>query len=401
MQSGWQVGSVLGIPLIIDKSWLFILAMATFIYGSSWQVLGWGSPLTWLSGFIMALLLFISVLLHELGHSLVARQQGITVSSITLFLFGGIAAIDEESKTPSEAFQVAIAGPTVSFCLFLLLTGAAQLLPRSAPIHAIAGTLAGINLVLALFNMIPGLPLDGGQVLKAAVWKVTGSRLKGIRYAARAGQTLGWLAIALSVFLYVASGLERLDLLWLGLIGWFVARSATAYYRLSEVQEALLSLKAADAINHNFRLVDANLTVAQFADKYLASETAHPVFYARANDQPYGQISLEAMQVLERSQWEITPVKALAEPLDTLPTLTEQTTLPDVVQQLDLYQLRSIPVLSDTGTVVGVVDRSDIVRALADKLKLQISTAAIQQIKETAAYPQGLPLAAIAKTAKS
>jgi hypothetical protein len=132
--------------------------------------------------------------------------------------------------------------------------------------------------------MIPGLPLDGGQVLKAAVWEVTGSRLKGIRYAARAGQILGWLAIALSVFLYVASGLERLDLLWLGLIGWFVARSATAYYRLSEVQEALLSLKAADAINYNFRLVDANLTVAQFADRYLASETAHPVFYARVND---------------------------------------------------------------------------------------------------------------------
>lgn len=401
MQSGWQVGSILGIPLVIDKSWLFILAMVTLLYGSSWQVLGWSMPLTWLAGFIMALLLFTSVLLHELGHSLIARRQGITVSSITLFLFGGIAAIDQESKTPAEAFQVAIAGPAVSFCLFLLLTCAAQLLPRSAPTHVIAGTLAGINLVLALFNMIPGLPLDGGQVLKAAVWKVTGSRLKGIRYAARTGQVLGWLAIALSIFLYVASGLERLDLLWFGLIGWFVARSATAYHRLTEVQEALLGLRASDAVTHDFRLVDADLTVAQFTDQYLALETAHPSFYAIVNEQLYGKISLETMPSLERSQWETTSVKAIAEPIDALPTVTEQTGLPDVIAQLELHQVRSIPVLSESNTIVGVIDRSEIVRALADKLKLQISSAAIQQIKETGAYPQGLPLAAIAQAAKS
>lgn len=180
MRTGWQIGSVFGIPLLIDSSWFFILALVTFFYGSSLQGGELSPTATWIVGFVMALLLFGSVLLHELGHSLVARSQGIIVNSITLFLFGGIASIDQESKTPGQAFQVAIAGPSVSFTIFLFLTLMGQFAPISEPFAAVISDLAGINLVLALFNMIPGLPLDGGQVLKAAVWKITGeSQQKG------------------------------------------------------------------------------------------------------------------------------------------------------------------------------------------------------------------------------
>ncbi|MBD0336188.1 MAG: site-2 protease family protein, partial [Cyanobacteria bacterium Co-bin13] len=184
MQSGWRVGSLFGIPFFIDTSWLVILLLVTYSYGVDpvWQN-AWGT-LAWGMGLILALLLFSSVLLHELGHSLAAKQQGIQVNSITLFLFGGIAAIEQESKTPGEAFQVAIAGPLVSFGLYLLLTalGTLPILPEPAQVVAI--NVAQINLVLTLFNLIPGLPLDGGQVLKALVWKITKSRTKGIRWAA-------------------------------------------------------------------------------------------------------------------------------------------------------------------------------------------------------------------------
>ncbi|HHP7243914.1 MAG TPA: site-2 protease family protein, partial [Elainellaceae cyanobacterium] len=126
MQSGWRIGSIFGIPLYLDSSWFFILALFTLGYGSAWQSEGWGTLTTWAAGFVMTLLLFGSVLLHELGHSLIALSQGINVTSITLFLFGGVASIDQESKTPGQAFQVAIAGPAVSLGLFIILTLAYQ-----------------------------------------------------------------------------------------------------------------------------------------------------------------------------------------------------------------------------------------------------------------------------------
>jgi Zn-dependent protease len=167
MQTGWRIGSLFGIPLFLDPLWFVILAFVTFSFGLAY--LQWGTVLAGSAGLLMALLLFSSVLLHELGHSLVARSQGIKVNSITLFLFGGIASIEQESKTPGQAFQVAIAGPAVSITLFVLLTLLAHLLPASSLVSIMVGELGKINLVLALFNLIPGLPLDGGQVLKAAV----------------------------------------------------------------------------------------------------------------------------------------------------------------------------------------------------------------------------------------
>ncbi|MGF1538739.1 MAG: site-2 protease family protein, partial [Elainellaceae cyanobacterium] len=197
MRQGWRIGSMFGIPLFIDPSWFFILVLVTVSYSLNWQDQNW-QGLEWIAGFVMALLLFSSVLLHELGHSLVARSQGIPVNSITLFLFGGVASIAEESKTPGQAFQVAIAGPSVSLGLFVALILAAQVVPIE-PAQIILDRLAKVNLVLALFNLLPGLPLDGGQVLKAAVWKFTGSRIQGVRWAARAGFLLGGTAIALGV----------------------------------------------------------------------------------------------------------------------------------------------------------------------------------------------------------
>ena len=254
MQTGWRIGSLIGIPLFLDPLWFVILALGTLNYSVAY--LQWGTVLAWSAGLVMALLLFGSVLLHELGHSLVARSQGIKVNSITLFLFGGIASIEEESKTPGQAFQVAIAGPAVSIALFVLLTLLGQALPASSPASAMAADLAKINVVLAVFNLIPGLPLDGGQVLKAAVWKVTGNRFQAVHWAARAGQILGWLAIATGIAVDFFTG-ELVSGLWIALLGWFGIRNASAYNRVTTWQEAFLHLVAADAMTSEFRVVDA------------------------------------------------------------------------------------------------------------------------------------------------
>ncbi|MBV9386162.1 MAG: site-2 protease family protein [Chroococcidiopsidaceae cyanobacterium CP_BM_ER_R8_30] len=397
MQTGWRVGNLFGIPLFLDPLWFFILALATLNFGFAYMQ--WGTVLAWSAGLVMALLLFSSVLLHELGHSLVARSQGITVNSITLFLFGGIASIEEESKTPGQAFQVAIAGPVVSVVLFLLLTLLSQSLPTTSLASLMTADLAKINLVLALFNLIPGLPLDGGQVLKAAVWQLTGNRFRAVHWAARAGQILGWLAIALGLAVDFFTG-ELVSGLWIALLGWFGIRNAGAYDRVTTLQEALLQLVAADAMNHDFRVVDADQTLRQFADLYLL-ETATPQVYFAASDGRYrGMVSVDDLRLVERSQWESQTLHSILHPISTIPTVNESTPLAEMINQLEAQRLPRITVLSPAGAVAGVIDRGDIVQALSEKLNLPFSEVEIKRIKDEGSYPPGLQLQAIAKTAK-
>jgi Zn-dependent protease len=396
MRSGWRIGSLFGIPLFLDTSWFIILGLITFVYAVNWQQEDWGANWGWIAGFIMALLLFGSVLLHELGHSLVAKSQGIEVNSITLFVFGGIASIDRESKTPGQAFQVAIAGPVVSFVLAITLFALTYFFTLPEPAHTVASNLWQINLVLALFNMIPGLPLDGGQVLKALVWKMTGNRLKGIRWAARVGQVLGWTAIILGVTAYFTS--LSFGSLWLALLGWFGVRNASAYNHVTDLQEALLKLDASAAMTREFRVVDANLTLRQFADEYLIRETPQPVVYYASSDGRYrGLVSVEDIQNTERSLWETQTLHDIVHPLAEIPSVLESAPLTEVVNQMETQAVRRITVLSPAGAVSGVIDRGDVVRALAQKLNIPIPDALIKQIKEDGTYPPGLQIPALAK----
>lgn len=395
MQSGWRIGSILGIPLFLDTSWFIILLLVTFAYGSDphWQNL-WGM-LSWGIGFVLALLLFTSVLLHELGHSLVARAQGIQVNSITLFLFGGIAAIEKESRTPGEAFQVAIAGPLVSFGLYLSLTFVITLTTLPLVAQTVLGNVAQINLVLTLFNLIPGLPLDGGQVLKAAIWKATQSRVKGIRWAARTGQFLGWGAIGLGVLAYLAQ--PSLDWIWIVLVGGFAVRNAAAYGRVADLQDTLDQLTAAAAVSREFRVIDATQMVRSFAEEYLLQTERAPAYFAASDGRYRGLITLEAIQQLERGTWDKTCLKDIAQPLDRIPAVREQTPLAEVINQLELNSLKRITVLTPADAVAGVIDRGDIVRAMAQTMNLPISETLIQRIKEDGEYPPGLKLDSLAK----
>ena len=394
MQTGWRIGSLFKIPLFLDPLWFVILGLATLNFGFAYME--WGTVLAWSAGLVMALLLFGSVLLHELGHSLVARSQGIKVNSITLFFFGGIAAIEEESKTPGQAFQVAIAGPSVSIALFVLLTLLSQVLPVSSPASVIAGDLARINLVLALFNLIPGLPLDGGQVLKAAVWKVTGNRFQAVHWAAKAGQILGYCAIAFGIAVDWFTG-QLVNGLWIVLLGWFSIRNASAYDRVTTLQEALLQLVAADAMKQDFRVVDADQTLRQFADLYLLETTTPQVYFAASDGRYRGMVSVDELRLVERSQWESQTLHSILHPLTEIPTVADSTPLVEVINQLETQQLPRITTLSPAGAVVGLIDRGDIVRSIGEKLNKPFSEAEIKRVKEEGSYPQSLQLGVLAK----
>jgi Zn-dependent protease len=397
MRSNWQIASLFGIPIYIDSSWFIILAFVTIINAGDVNASGivgdrpiWG----WIAGSILALFLFVSVLLHELGHSLVARSQGITVNSITLFLFGGIAAIDRESKTPREALLVAIAGPLVSISLFGILFLVDRFVPDSSLTEFIVADLARINLVLAIFNLIPGLPLDGGQALKAIVWKISGDRFTGVRWAAASGKLIGLIAIALGVFTFLLLG--EFSATWLAIIGWFVFRNANAYDRVTQLQQTILKLTAADAMTREYRVVDANMTLSNFAKEYILSELDRPMPYFAASQGRYrGLIRVSDLQAIERSEWEAKTLLDITHPLGEIAAVEEKTSLVEVIQKLEQISDNRITVLSPAGAVSGVIDRGDIVKAIAQIEKLAIPETEIKRIKAEGTYPSNLPLVKI------
>jgi Zn-dependent protease len=398
MQATWRIGSLLGIPFFLDPSWFLILGFLTLVNARNFTE-SLGPTLAWSAGLGLALLLFGSVILHELGHSLVARSQGIKVNSITLFVFGGIASIERESKTPGEAFQVAIAGPTVSLVLFGLFYLLSQVLPLSEVGQIIAGDLAKINLIIALFNLIPGLPLDGGQVLKAAVWQLTGNRFQAVRWAAKVGKILGGLAIAFGLGLALIS--QEWVILWMAFIGGFIIRNANAYDRLTTLQETLLNLVVADAITRDFRVVDANQTLRAFADEYILSDSKIPLPYYATQDGRYrGLVAIEDLHFVERSNWDTQTVASIVRPLSDLATVEEKASLVEAINSLESSQVKRLTVLSLAGTVAGIIDRGDIVRAVAKSLNLAIPDAEIKRTKAEASYPQRLQLPVIAEQLK-
>jgi Zn-dependent protease len=401
MTSGWRIGSIFGIPFLLNPAWFYSLGLFTFLFSAG--DFGLEGRLAWLAGFSMALLLFASVLLHELGHSLAARAQGIVVNAITLFPFGGIASIAQESKTPKQAFWVAISGPMVSFVLFVLLLLLSLLLPETSvalPFKAMLGGLANINFVMALFNLMPGLPLDGGQVLKAAVWHLTGSRVKGVRWAARGGQILGWAAILLGLSGFLLT--LRFGFLWLVLLGGFGIRRASAYGRMITLQQAMLQILAVDAMRREFATAIATVSlhqsIEQFAASYLASESE--IYYAESEGQYVGWVEVEAINQLERSEWQ-QPLAAIVQPLAELPTLPEDASLAMAILQLERHELRQMPILSAAGAVVGVIDRADVVRALGQRLALLVPPPVIEQIKTSGQFPANLQLQDLARDALS
>ncbi|MEM9217745.1 MAG: site-2 protease family protein [Cyanobacteria bacterium P01_F01_bin.150] len=402
MKAGWRIGSIFGISLFIDPSWFFILILVTLLCGAEWQSYDVANGLEWIIGLFMALLLFLSVLMHELGHSLVALSQGIRVHSITLFLFGGIASIEKESKTPSQAFQVAIAGPAVSFGIFLSLTTVNFIFNLEPELTLLLSRLASINLLLTLFNMMPGLPLDGGQVLKAIIWHVTGNHLKGVRWSARSGQLFGWVAICLGLILYLNS-FEPV-FLWLAIIGWFGIGNAKGYVRMANIQATIMNLRATDVMRREFRVVDANLSVQSFIQQYLQPERSEDsvqqktsCYFAASQGRYQGYIDINQLTELERNDWEKITLTDIAVALSNIPSVQESASLVDVIYQLDQAHAHELTVLSPANAVAGVIDRRDIVLKVLADLKLVLSSESLETVTQLQDYPPELPLAQLAQ----
>lgn len=370
MNGSFRVGNLFGIPFFINASWFLVLGLVTLDYGgflaANFSDLGAGLP--WILGLVTALLLFASVLAHELGHSFVALSQGIEVKSITLFLFGGLASLERESKTPAEAFWVAIAGPLVSISIFGLLTGISLVAGLTGPLAAMVGLLAYINLVLALFNLIPGLPLDGGNILKSIVWKITNNPYKGIIFASRVGQAFGWIAIASGFLPIIFSAPPNF---WNIIIGWFLLQNAGRSAQYGSVQDALAGLTAADAVTPDSPIVSATeeLSVREFVNQYVIGKSTEWNRFLVTDDkgQLLGAIVVSDFNAIPTSQWPQVTVRELVKPVESLATVPEKTSLLEVAMLLEQKQVGELTVVSETGALVGLVERDSIRRILQQK----------------------------------
>jgi Zn-dependent protease/CBS domain-containing protein len=368
MNGNIRVGNLFGIPFYVNPSWFLVLGLVTLSYGGGLaaQFPGLTAGVPWLLGLFTALLMFASVLAHELGHSFVALNQGIGVNSITLFLFGGLASLEKESKTPGEAFWVAIAGPLVSFLLFGLFTAISITTGIAGPLGAILGLLAYINLALGLFNLIPGLPLDGGNILKAAVWKVTGNPYKGVRFASRVGQFFGWVAIASGIIPLLLYG--SFGNFWNLLIGWFLLQNAGRAAQYATVQEQLTGLTAADAVTPNGPVISDQLSLREFADqRILNRDRWYKFLVTNAEGQLVGEITLDSLRAVANEQWSETQVRELVQPIDSSKTIPSQQPLLDVVKLFEEKQLNALTVIRDNGILVGLLEKPSIIRLLQNQ----------------------------------
>ena len=366
-----RVGNLFGIPFYIHPSWFLVLGLVTWSYssglGAQFPLLSGGLAL--LLGLMTALLLFASVVAHELGHSFVAKAQGIDVKSITLFIFGGLASLEKESKTPAEAFWVAIAGPLVSLLLFAIFIAIGFGTVTSGPLAAIIGVLASVNLALALFNLIPGLPLDGGNILKALVWKITGNPYKGVVFASRVGQIFGWMAIASGLLPLLLFGSFANS--WNFLVGFFLLQNAGKAAQFARVQEQLTGLTAADAVTHDSPIVSAHLTLREFADERILNwQNWNRFLVTDRNEQLVGAISVDDLRSIPTTLWSETQVREVMRPTEQSTTVQSDQPLLDVVQLLERQNLSALPVIRDNGVLIGILEKASVINLLQKRAQV-------------------------------
>jgi Zn-dependent protease len=399
MGDGWQLMRIRGIPLRIQPSWFIILVLLSLAFQQQAASLPEASnapALSWLLGLSTALLLFVSLLLHELGHSLAAQREGIKVSSITLHLIGGVARMERECSTAMGSFRVAAAGPAVSFLLAGLLLASQHPADHVTPLLGnLVAQLGVLNLALALFNLLPGLPLDGGLILKALVWQFTGSQRRGIQVATATGRLLSLTAIMLGVWWFLNSG--GFPALWLVMLGWFGVGASRSQSQTLALQQLLINLKVGPASSKRFRVLEADQTLRSLSQMRLRgadSETDLPpdwVLVCRSG-RWIGYVTDQPLKDLAVQHWDQQTVGEHMQPLADLPHLQESAPLWKAVLALEQSEHGRLLVTGAAGLPSGTLDRSDVGEAVLKGLSLKLPPPLLEAARRRNDYPFGLPL---------
>ncbi len=386
MRTGFSIGKIFGINIRIDWSWIFIFVLVTwnlgFVFGQTHAE--WNQALTWGTAVIASIVFFISILAHELAHSLVARAQGVPVRSITLFLFGGVSNIQRHPPSPRAEFLITIVGPITSIVLgilFVMLAGInagfesfqvdpanpGNQLSQLSPVTTLLLWLGPINILIGVFNLIPGFPLDGGRILRSILWAITDNLRRATHWASWVGQAMAWILIGTGIAMIFGVqvpffGTGVIGGLWLAFIGWFLNSAAHQSYRQVVIQDVLEDVPVEKVMRSNPPTVQPNSSVNSLVQDHVMGTDDHS-FPVIADGQLVGLVTLEDIRGVSRDDWDTTTVQQIMTPVDRLNMVTPEAEAVEALNKLQQQDVRQLPVMQN-GHLRGILRRRDIIKWL-------------------------------------
>jgi len=368
-----SLGRILNIPIGLDYSWFLVFALLTWTLATSYfpaEFKNWSATQYWIVGAATAILMFASVLLHELGHSVIAMRYKIPVRSITLFIFGGVAQIASEPPSAGAEFWIAIAGPVVSFALAIFFGLLQPVVGAVAPLLALAKYLAYINGTLALFNLIPGFPLDGGRVFRAIVWGVTRNLRRATLIAANLGRLIAFLFILFGAWQIVTGNLS--NGLWIAFIGWFLESAASSQLQHQVLHDSLAGHQVSDMMSRNYTLIPAETTLQQLVDLHILG-SGQRSFVITQGDRVIGLLTPQHIRETPSDAWPVTSVAQAMLPAAQVKPIQPDEELWTAWEEMSSDGVNQLPVMAD-GRLLGILSRDDIIGFLRTRRELGVTS---------------------------
>lgn len=371
MDASIKLGRIWGIPIGVHTSWFIIFGLLVWSLSSGYFPNEYPQfPLMThiFLGLITTLLFFVSVLAHELGHALLALRNQIPVKGITLFIFGGVAQIAQEPRSPGAEFRIAIAGPLVSLALAGVF-GLTYLLDQGIALLAAPSMyLLRINFILAVFNMIPGFPLDGGRVLRSIIWRFTGNFQRASQVASFTGQLVAFGFIGWGIY-SIFTG-QFLNGLWLAFIGWFLQNAAASSYQQTNLQQSLRGIRVNQVMEQDCIRVPSLTPISQVVEERVLTG-GERCFFVSDNGKLQGMLTLRDISQIPQQKWRFTTIQQVMVPANNLVTVEPQTELLIAMQTMDNANIAQVPVV-ENGELLGVLTREQIVHYLRTRAELGI-----------------------------
>jgi Zn-dependent protease/CBS domain-containing protein len=357
------LGRILGIPVGLDYSWFLIFVLLTWTMAVGYypaEFKNWPVIQYWLLGAATAIMLFVSVLLHELGHSVVAMRYNIPVRSITLFIFGGVSQISTEPPSATAAFWISIAGPAVSFALAGLFGLLQPFFIGVAPLLALFKYLVYINVALGVFNLIPGFPLDGGGVFRAIVWGFNRNMRRATLIAANVGRFIAYLFIIFGVWQIIEG--RFFDGMWIAFIGWFLESAAVAQVQQQMLERVLAGHNVSAAMRRDYTAVTPDTTLEQLVNDHILGSGLRSLV-VKHGDKVAGLLTLHHIKRFARSEWPMVTADQAMIPAEQMKRVRPDTELWAALEEMDRDGVNQLPVMVD-GQIQGMLSREDVIRYL-------------------------------------
>ncbi len=375
MGGSFRIGNIAGIDIYINFSWFIVVVFLTISLAIGWfpsLVPGYATGAYLFLGMLASLLLFASVLLHELAHSLVARSRGLPVKSIILFIFGGVSNIEQEPERPGIEFQMAFVGPLVSLLIGGLSLLILYFIGGRSPLGAVFTYLAASNLLLGIFNLIPGFPLDGGRVLRSIIWKITGNFRRATRIATIVGEVIAYLLIVCGVLLFFAG--NTFSGIWIGFTGWFLFSAAQSSNAQVAFDTAFRGVVVSQVMETHVETVPANISLQRLVDGYFLPHALRSAFVMQG-ERFAGVITLGEVRQVAREEWGQTLVGFVMTPVEQMKVAQPQQPIGDALKLMIAQRANELPVVQN-GQLVGVLTRDGIVHYIEIRRSLGMHNAA-------------------------